>query len=44
MILLNQMHRFSIDIDIIIEKQKNEIDIEKTLMEAVEGEVVGILD
>lgn len=37
LLLLNEMHRFSIDIDIIIEKQKNEIDIEKILMEVVEG-------
>lgn len=31
LLLLNQMHRFSIDIDIIIEKQKREIDMDEIL-------------
>lgn len=31
LLLLNQMHRFSIDIDIIIEKQKHEIDVDEIL-------------
>ncbi len=36
LLLLNQMHRFSIDIDIIIEKSENEVDIEKVLVKMVE--------
>ena len=31
LLLLNQMHRFSIDIDIIIEKQKHEVNMEDIL-------------
>ena len=31
LLLLNEMHRFSIDIDIIIEEEKSEIDMEKFL-------------
>jgi hypothetical protein len=31
LLLLNQMHRFSIDIDIIIEKQKHEVDMDEIL-------------
>lgn len=35
LLLLNEMHRFSIDIDIIIEKEKNEVDIDGILAEIV---------
>ena len=35
LLLLNQMHRFSIDIDIIIEKQKHEVDMDDILSEIV---------
>jgi predicted nucleotidyltransferase component of viral defense system len=35
LLLLNRMHRFSIDIDIIIEKQKKEVDLQKILAEIV---------
>jgi hypothetical protein len=36
LLLLNQMHRFSIDIDIIIEKQKHDVDMDNILTEVVE--------
>ncbi len=36
LLLLNQMHRFSIDIDIIVEKEKQEVDMEDLLTEIVE--------
>ena len=35
LLLLNQMHRFSIDIDIIIEKQKHEVDMDDMISEIV---------
>ncbi len=35
LLLLNQMYRFSIDIDIIIEKQKQEVDMQKKLSEII---------
>ena len=36
LLLLNKMHRFSIDIDIIIEKQKHEVDMQRNLFEIVD--------
>ena len=36
LLLLNEMHRFSIDIDIIIEEEKNEVNMEKILSLIVE--------
>lgn len=36
LLLLNQMHRFSIDIDVIIEKQKHEVNMEDILTEIVD--------
>ncbi len=37
LLLLNKMHRFSIDIDIIIEEKKQDIDMEEVLYKIVEG-------
>lgn len=37
LLLLNEMHRFSIDIDIIIQEEKNEIDMEEILASVVEN-------
>ena len=36
LLLLNQMHRFSIDIDIIIKKNKHEVDMDEILTEIVD--------
>lgn len=36
LLLLNEMHRFSIDIDIIIEEQKDRVDMNRILSEVVE--------
>lgn len=37
LLLLDQMHRFSIDIDIIIERQKSEVDMQRVISEIVEA-------
>src|SRR5665647_2129818 len=40
LLLLNEMHRFSIDIDIIIEEHKNKVDMDIIVSEIVEGSAV----
>lgn len=42
LLLLNKMHRFSIDIDIIVEEKKQDIDMEEVLSKIVEGSKVFI--
>ncbi len=42
LLLLNKMHRFSIDIDIIIEEKKQDIDMEEVLSKIVEGSEIFI--
>lgn len=42
LLLLNKMHRFSIDIDIIVEEKKQDIDMEDVLSKIVEGSEVFI--
>src|SRR5665647_3824329 len=40
LLLLNEMHRFSIDIDIIIEEHKNKVDMDIIVSEIVERSFV----
>lgn len=40
LLLLNEMHRFSIDIDIIIEQQKNDVDMKKILLQVIDESVI----
>ena len=42
LLLLNKMHRFSIDIDIIIEEKKQDIDLREVLSKIIEGSNVFI--